>query len=248
MKKIELLIVKISIISAIKRGYMKKINKNCAVFLAQASHDLRQPLQALILYLDLFDTSDLSPKQKQLWGKILKTTGSLKVLLNNILDFSKIEFGDIKVKKETFNIGDLLNNLAQEYKIIAESKKINFEYNTCNACINTDAILTERILRNLLSNAVKFTQDKIKISCQENINNVIINIKDNGVGIDKDELPNIFDEFFQGRNAYIFNNDGVGLGLAIVKKIADKLNIKINVYSTINKGTRFKIMFNRINH
>jgi len=59
---------------------MKKINKNCAYFLAQASHDLRQPLQALMLYLDLFDTDELSPKQKNLWDKILKTTGNLKLL------------------------------------------------------------------------------------------------------------------------------------------------------------------------
>ncbi|MBQ2810702.1 MAG: HAMP domain-containing histidine kinase [Alphaproteobacteria bacterium] len=224
---------------------MKKINKNCAYFLAQASHDLRQPLQALMLYLDLFDTDELSPKQKNLWDKILKTTGNLKILLSNVLDFSKFEFGDIKLNKHIVNVGVILSDLGQEYKILAESKNINFEYNICNCSIFTDAVLLERILRNLISNAFKFTKDKVIVSCKENRDNIVIDIQDNGIGIKKDELPLIFDEFYQGSNACFLNNDGAGLGLSIVKKIADKLEIDINVQSAKGKGSNFSILIKK---
>ena len=220
---------------------MKKLDKNCACFLAQASHDLRQPLQALMLYLDLFDTSELSPKQKKLWNKILKTTGSLKILLSNVLDFSKFEFGDIKVNKTNVNMGILLSDLGQEYTMLAEAKNLNFEYSICNCFVYTDAVLLERILRNLIANAFKFTKDKIEVFCKENDTYITIDVKDNGIGIEKDEQSFIFDEFFQGSNACLLNNDGAGLGLAIVKKIADKLEIKISVTSVKNEGANFSV-------
>ena len=103
---------------------MRKINKNCASFIAQASHDLRQPLQALMIYLDLFDVSELSVKQKKLWEKIVTTTENLNFLLGSILDFSKIEFGNVKVNKQEVNMEILLNNLFYEYDTLAKIKKI----------------------------------------------------------------------------------------------------------------------------
>lgn len=224
---------------------MKKISKNCAYFIAQASHDLRQPLQALMLYMDLFDTTELSPKQKKLWDKILKTTGNLKILLSNVLDFSKFEFGDVKMHKSNINIGVLLSDLGQEYKILAESKNLDFEYGICNCSIFTDALLLERILRNLISNAFKFTKNKVSVTCYENQDVVSISIKDNGIGINQDELSFIFDEFYQGSNSDLLNNDGAGLGLAIVKKIANKLEIEINVKSNKNQGSDFTVLLKK---
>lgn len=220
---------------------MSKINKDCAYFFAQASHDLRQPLQALILYLDLFDTSELSPKQKILWQKILKTTDNLKNLFTNILDFSKTELGSIKVHKTNMNIGILLNDLVQEYRTLSKTKKIIFEYNICDCKIYTDYILLERILRNLLNNAFKFTKSRINLTCKETNKYIYISISDDGMGIDSSDLPNIFNEFYQGHNTYKLNNDGAGLGLTIVKKFTDILNIKISISSTINIGSCFTL-------
>ena len=100
---------------------MRKINKNCACFLAQASHDLRQPLQALMLYLDLFDTHNLSPKQKEVWQKIMQTTSNIKLMLNNVLDFSKFEFGNVKPNKNAVNLEKMLIGLSEEFEVMAKN-------------------------------------------------------------------------------------------------------------------------------
>lgn len=220
---------------------MHKNNKQCALFFAQIGHDLRQPLQALMIYLDLFDTNSFSPKQKVLWQKIIKSAGSLKMMLANVLDFSKVEFGNVRVYKQHINLGVFLSDLGEEYKTIAEMKKLDFEYFVCNCSVQTDPILFERILRNLLSNAFKFAKNKISVVCEEEKDKIIISVKDDGVGIDKDDMPHIFEEFYQGKKLQTANNDGAGLGLAIVKKIADILNIKIKVTSTVDVGSVFSV-------
>ncbi len=217
---------------------MRKINKNCASFIAQASHDLRQPLQALMIYLDLFDVSELSVKQKKLWEKIVTTTENLNFLLGSILDFSKIEFGNVKVNKQEVNMEILLNNLFYEYDTLAKIKKIEFQYNVCKAKIISDGVLIERILRNLLSNAFKFTKNKVNVFCKEEKDCIKIIVSDNGKGIKKEEQKNIFDEYYQGDNVCAFNN-GVGLGLSIVKKITSKLNADIEVISALGMGSKF---------
>ncbi len=220
---------------------MHKDNKQCAIFFAQVGHDLRQPLQALMIYLDLFDTNSFSPKQKVLWQKIVKSAGSLKMMLTNVLDFSKVEFGGIKACKHNVNMGILLSDLGQEYVTVAEVKNLDFEYFVCNCFVKTDAVLLERILRNLLSNAFKFAKKKVSMVCKEYTDKIIISVTDDGVGIHQDDMPHIFEEFYQGKNLQVYNNDGTGLGLAIVKKIADILNIKIKVNSTFNEGSVFAI-------
>ena len=223
---------------------MKKINKNCAKFLAQASHDLRQPLQTLMIYIDLFDTSRLSSKQRNLWEKIVNATENLNFLLGSILDFSKLEFCNIKVKKQTLNLKTLLENLFKEYEILAKVKKIDFTYNLCSATVISDPVLIERILRNLLSNAFKFTTNKVRIVCEIDDDNVKIAVSDNGKGIKQEEQKNIFNEYYQGQYESGFNK-GVGLGLAIVKKLTAKLNADIEVQSSLGIGSKFTLILNK---
>lgn len=224
---------------------MRKINKNCACFLAQASHDLRQPLQALMLYLDLFDTHNLSPKQKEVWQKIMQTTSNIKLMLNNVLDFSKLEFGNVKPNKNAVNLEKMLIGLSEEFEVMAKKNNLDFEYNICKCVIFTDALLLERILRNLMSNAFKFTKNKVVLSCEEFADSVKISVSDNGNGIGLEEQNFIFDEFYQGKNACVLNNDGAGLGLAIVKKIATILEIDIKVESTLGNGSNFSLTVNK---
>ncbi len=216
------------------------IDKNCAYFIAQASHDLRQPLQALTIYLDLFETSNLSKKQKNMLKKIMATTQNFNMLLDNMLDVSKAEFGGIKVSKTLVDVENLIKKIAQEYQPIAKIQNINFTYNQCDVFCYTDIVLLERILRNLLSNAFKFTKSEVKLECKKQNNITLINVCDNGIGIDQEDLPNIFDEFYQGKNIDSSNN-GVGLGLSIVKKIATAINAKINVVSTSSSGSCFSL-------
>ena len=201
------------------------IDKNCAYFIAQASHDLRQPLHALTIYLDLFETSNLSTKQKNMLKKIMATTKNFNMLLDNILDVSKAEFGGIKVSKTLVDVKNLIKKIAQEYQPIAKIQNINFTYNQCDVFCYTDIVLLERILRNLLSNAFKFTKSEVRVECKKQNNITLISVCDNGIGIDQEDLPNIFDEFYQGKNIDSSNN-GVGLGLSIVKKLPLQLMLK----------------------
>ena len=216
------------------------IDKNCAYFIAQASHDLRQPLHALTIYLDLFETSNLSTKQKNMLKKIMATTKNFNMLLDNILDVSKAEFGGIKVSKTLVDVKNLIKKIAQEYQQIAKIQNINFTYNQCDVFCYTDIVLLERILRNLLSNAFKFTKSEVKVECKKQNNITLISVCDNGIGIDQEDLPNIFDEFYQGKNIDSSNN-GVGLGLSIVKKIATAINAKIHIVSTLGSGSCFSL-------
>ena len=216
------------------------IDKNCAYFIAQASHDLRQPLQALTIYLDLFETDNLSKKQKNMLKKIVATTQNFNMLLDNMLDVSKAEFGGIKVSKTLVDVENLIKKITQEYQAIAKIQNINFTYNQCDIFCYTDIVLLERILRNLLSNAFKFTKSEVKIECKKQNNITLISVCDNGIGIDKEDLPNIFDEFYQGKNIDL-SNSGVGLGLSIVKKIATAINAKISIVSTLNSGSCFSL-------
>lgn len=226
---------------------MSEIGKKCACFLAQASHDLRQPLQALLIYLDLFETNNFSPKQKELWEKILKTTYSIKQLLNNVVDFSKFECANIRPNLTNVNIGNLLSDLGEEFFILAQKQKIDFKCNICCCTVYTDVLLLERILRNLLSNAFKFTENTVVLCCEDFDDLIKIKVSDNGCGISFEEQKFIFDDFYQGENALLLNNnDGAGLGLAIVKKIAAILNVEINVQSIVGKGSDFILTLKKI--
>lgn len=219
-----------------------QLNKEKSYFLAQASHDLRQPLHALSMYLDLFCTNNLTTSQRNLWKKINLTAESLKSLLNNVLDLSRLDYGSTSVKRAKFNIGMLLSDLGREFSSFAECKKISFEYSVCNCKINSDAFLVERILRNLLSNAFKFATAKVAINCRETAHDIQISIEDDGQGISLEDQKHIFEEFFRGQNSYDQMADGAGLGLAIVKKISTLLHAEIKVRSNPEHGSTFTLV------
>lgn len=221
------------------RNQAEKLNKDKSFFLAQASHDLRQPMQALSLYLDLMCPDNFNQTQQKIWQKINDTAENLKSLLNNVLDLSKLDYGGTKVNKNNFNIGLLLSDLGREFYDIAECKSLIFEYSICNCQIFSDAFLVERVLRNLLSNAFKFAREKVEIYCHESKDRVEISVCDDGDGITLEEQKHIFDEFYRGKNSYENKIDGAGLGLTIVKKIMALLDSEIKIESDPGRGSRF---------
>lgn len=221
------------------RNHAEKLNKDKSYFLAQASHDLRQPMQALALYLDLFPTDGLTAAQCKLWQKINFSAENLKSLLNNVLDLSKLDYGGTKVSKSLFNVGMLLSDLGREFRDIAECKNLTLEYSICNCQVFSDAFLVERVLRNLLSNAFKFAFHKVKIICTEFEDKVQIDVSDDGRGISFEDQKHIFEEFYRGKNSSEHMADGAGLGLAIVQKILKLLHTEIKLQSAPGKGSVF---------
>lgn len=217
----------------------EKSNKEKSVFLAQASHDLRQPMMALSLYIDLFQTKGLNEVQYDIWHKISRSAQNLRCLLDNFLDLSKLEYGSVKISPKILNTALLLDALGKEFADLAECHNLNFEYTICHCKIYSDQFMLERILRNLLSNAFKFARHKVGFYCRENENSVELIISDDGKGMSDEEQKKIFKEFYRGQNEINRRIDGAGLGLAIVQKLAKLLKIKIDVQSEIEKGSVF---------
>ena len=208
-------------------------------FLAQASHDLRQPMQALQLFISSLKEENLTLIQKMLVNKIEDSAINLHTLLDNLLDISKIESGGVKYQPQLFDIGILIENLAQEYQELAKKQNIQFHFVITHTIIYSDPILLERLLRNLLNNAFKYTKNKILFGTKKSHKKITLKIIDNGCGIPANEIDKIFDDFYQSSQQPNCRIQGVGLGLGIVKRIAKLLQTKIHIYSIPQKGSCF---------
>ncbi len=218
----------------------ERLSRERSYFFAQASHDVRQPLQALKIFVSLLADEKLPSAQKQLLEKINGAADSLGVWMDNLLEYSKLQSGGIKPKFSDFNISELLEKLGAEYNVIAGTKNISFKYRGSGCICRSDNVLLERIIRNLLNNAFKYTDNKVLMTWYCRNRTVKIKIMNNGEGINSQDLPHVFNAFYQGR---LHRRYGSGLGLSIVKDLAELLNIKISVKSRPNRWTSFELVF-----
>jgi len=216
----------------------EEANKAKSYFLAQASHDLRQPLQAIQLFADHLCNESLTPEQYLIAAKISASACNLSKLLNCILDISKIDSGGMKPHFENFNIKQLVENICQEqqqFSSLSIKSKINAEV------IISDNLLIERIIRNLLSNAQKYAHSSILVTINTQNEHLIIRVIDDGCGIDVAEQEKIFADFYQSKDIPDNRNQGAGLGLGIVKRIVKMLNGDIRLKSRPNCYSAFQI-------
>lgn len=211
-------------------------------FLAQASHDLRQPMQALRIFISTMEEEPLNNHQQELLGKISASADNLNNLLDNLLDISKLDSDGFAASLGNFDISDLLKNIFFEFNEIARSRGIHFHTSLCHYRVCSDALLVERVVRNLLSNAFKYTRNKVLLGCKREGDRIRVLVMDNGAGIVAEEKERIFDEFYQSRNTNDNNRDGAGLGLSIVRRIADILNLDIAVDSRPGRGSSFSFL------
>lgn len=217
----------------------EKLNKSKSYFLAQASHDLRQPLHALRIFINLLEGTKLSRQQQNLVDKLDDSVINMQALLDNYLDLSRLDYGGIKYEPEFFCLKNLTDKLAGEFCLICQSHHRFFHYIPCSLKINSDPVLLERLLRNLLSNAVKYSKHKIVFGCKRRKDFVQIVIMDDGNGIDEQDTPYIFDEFYQSGLNPDNRKSGAGLGLAIAKKIANLIGTDIRVRTKPQRETCF---------
>ena len=212
------------------------LNKNKAYFYAQISHDLRQPLQALKIFVSLLREENLSDYQNKLLDKINMSVNNLSFMLDNFLEAGKLDSGGITRKNKLFDLGKLLTDICVEYSDIANQQHIKLKYSGKNVTINNDNVLLERIFRNLLNNAIKYGRGQIYVHWYKIHNIIRVIIKDNGYGFSADILQNIFKAYWQNSS---HRGMGSGLGLAIVKELADILDIDIKIKSKEGRGTIF---------
>lgn len=211
-------------------------------FLAAASHDLRQPLHAIGLFLGALINKVENQDQKNIVKKIQKSSNALNDLLDSLLDVSKLDAGVIKAENQLFSINDLFDLMSNEFATCAAEKNLTLKFVKTRLCVNTDLRILDRILRNLISNAIRYTnQGGIVVGCRrkDHDETIILSVYDTGIGIEQNEMQTIFKEFHQLNNPERDRSKGLGLGLAIVKRMSKLLSFSLLVKSEPGKGSVF---------
>lgn len=220
----------------------KRASQTKSRFLATASHDLRQPLQALQLLTASLERTQSDPNALGIIKRQQHAIDTMTELLNALLDISKLESGTVQVRLETINVQQLLNEVRDEFESVVAAKQLGFETQFADISLQTDRILMHQLVQNLVGNAIKYTDHgKIKFKLLHSPKETALEIADSGVGIPRDQLAKIFDAYYQPHAARP-DRPGVGLGLAIVKQICELLGYVINVESQPGRGTTFRVI------
>ena len=211
-------------------------------FLAAASHDLRQPLQALTLLKELLAQTVSGERAEGLLARFDQTLRALSGMLDVLLNINQIEAGAVNPKLANFPVSDVLDHLRDEATYMAQARGLALRILPCSAHIESDPRLLEQIIRNLLGNAVKYTRKgKVLLGCRRHGDDIRIEVWDTGIGIEDDQLQAIFEEFHQVDNAARERSRGLGLGLSIVQRLARLLGHGLDVRSVPGKGSVFTI-------
>jgi signal transduction histidine kinase/CheY-like chemotaxis protein len=239
---------------------LEKVNRLKAEFLANCSHELRTPIHAIVGYAELLLDSvygTMTDEQEQTVRYIRESAQDLLNLVNNLLDLSKIESGRSDLILQSFDLRDLLSELIDQLKPLANAKLIEFNSNVLvdEPVIRTDRGKLKQILINLVGNGIKFTeQGKVTISVSSarpsdsgtaDSDRLEISVHDTGSGIPSDELAKIFEKFYQIDGSAHRGHEGTGLGLYITKQLVDLLAGEINLQSTPGAGTTVTIVLPR---
>jgi len=221
-----------------------------SAFISGMSHELRTPLNAIIGFSQYLITYEsLSDEQLDTMGKIEKAAMHLLSMINEILDIAKIEAGKIELTCKDTEMNTLFLECLELLQPLADEKNIMLMYDnrlSNDFIMNTDAKLCKQILINLLSNAIKFTDNgSVSLHVREHSNQLIISIIDTGVGISKEDLECVFNEFTQLNNATTSKHKGTGLGLSLSRHIAHALGAQLSLTSDgLTKGSQADLIFN----
>jgi len=203
-------------------------------FLAATSHDLRQPLHAMGLYVDALRPRLSDSLDQEILEKIALSSGALNELLHGLLDISRLDASVVENRPQHVYLNRITRQLSSEFDSQATQRGLDLQFDINNEhVVLADPILLERVLRNLLSNAVKYTETGF-VKCDETIE---IKVSDSGIGIPEEQTNAIFSEFTQLGNPERDRNKGLGLGLAIVKRLCELQKISYQLESKLGKGT-----------
>jgi two-component system, sensor histidine kinase len=211
-------------------------------FLAAASHDLRQPYQAMRLLLHALASRQTDEQSKAIARRLDEAMTAGENLLNSLLDISTLEGGMVRPQITNFTIDAVLDRLHGEFAPQAAVRGQKLRFIRSSAFVRSDPVLLERILRNLILNAIRHSPGAgILVGCRRSGNSVRIEVWDNGPGIPREKLDEIFEEFAQLGNEERDGSRGHGLGLAIVKGLSRVLGHPTSVRSDVGRGTVFSI-------
>jgi signal transduction histidine kinase len=211
-------------------------------FLAAASHDLRQPLHALGLFVQALEESPLANRERQVIGNIRHSVDAMEELFNALLDISRLDAGVVQPVVTTIPLAIVFDRVRFEYAPIARQKRVSLTVMKTGVHVVSDPSLLGRIVRNLLANAVRYTdRGGVVLGCRRRGNTVRIEVWDTGRGIPAERHAEIFREFYQLENPERDRRKGLGLGLAIVQRLSLLLDHPVELRSAVGKGSMFAI-------
>ncbi len=235
------------------KGEAEAANASKTRFLAAASHDLLQPLNAARLFVSALEESvrgplPTGPQREAERGMVDNAAASLRsteMLLGGLLDISSLDAGNVRPKIRAFAIGDLLSGLAVEFSVLAQERGLTLRVVGSGAVVRSDPQLLRRVLQNFLSNAIRYTpKGRVLLGCRRRGDHLRIEVWDSGPGIPENKQREVFEEFRRlgaAASGGTTADKGLGLGLAIVDRIASLLGHVVTVRSTLGRGTGFSV-------
>jgi Na+/proline symporter/signal transduction histidine kinase/CheY-like chemotaxis protein len=221
------------------RQIAEKANADKTRFLALASHDILQPLNAAKLYLSALDEVTMQDDVRSIINKLGESVSSSEVLIATLLDIARLDQGELKPVKASYSLLKILSPLIHEFSMQAQSKGLKFSSRIADVWVETDKTYLYRIVQNLLSNAVKYTNTgRILLTVRTRNNTVLIQVWDTGVGISANEQQHVFGDFYRVDGS---KERGAGLGLGVVSRLSEKLNAPLTIKSNLRKGSCFTL-------
>lgn len=227
---------------AAAKGRAEEANLAKSRFLAAASHDLRQPMHALGLFVGALQGRSMDAEAKRLVGYIEGSVSALDDQFAALLDVSKLDAGVVEPHIVSVHIGTLLERVCREHADQANARGVRFRYVPSTAVVDSDPVLLERMVRNLVANAVRYTErGSVLVGCRRLAGALSIQVWDTGAGIEPAEQARVFEEFYQGESRVRERSHGLGLGLAIVRRIATLVGAQLSFASTPGQGSVFRL-------
>lgn len=209
-------------------------------FIATASHDLRQPMQAINIFVELLNLNNLKEVEKSIFQKMRSSITVLNKMFNTLLDISKLD-SKMDTAYATFELDAMLDDLIPSFQQLAAEKKLDLRFDHEHFMIHGDANLLSQLLINLLSNALQYTTSgSVKVNFSNDQGKLVLTVSDTGCGIPEEDLPFIYKEFFRSQRSRP-QHDGLGLGLSIVSRILHRTGGSVSVETEKDKGTVFTV-------
>ncbi|MCA8900528.1 MAG: hybrid sensor histidine kinase/response regulator [Hyphomonas sp.] len=228
------------------RAEAERANEAKSRFLAQASHDLRQPIHAMGLLLASQSEADLAPDTRQIFSRLKQSVDILSKLFTSLLDITLLDTQQIRPSFHAFSLGEMINDIVTEFGPAARAAGCTLRTDAGDLAIESDPLIVRRILQNLVSNAIRHGEGTdILVSAETTPSGVELRVRDWGPGIEKEEQARLFEAFEKG-GALTDASEGVGLGLAIVQRLAELADVKVSLTSKVGEGASFQVgPFNR---
>lgn len=225
----------------------EEANRVKSKFLAAASHDLRQPIHAQGLFLEVLAGTPLAPRQTDILESARSASRASGEMLDTLLDFSRIEAGVLKPQPRPFSLQAVLSKIENDLAPLADAKGLAFRVVETTAVAQSDPALVEMILRNLVSNAIRYTErGGVLITCRKRGSEVMVSVYDTGVGIAEEHQQEVFREFHQLGNPERDRRNGLGLGLAIAHGLSGALGHALTLRSHEGRGSTFRLALPRL--